>query len=201
MGFMVQWSGVVLYLRVTESPSVHQSDVRSLWLVATCYFLLSQGVISNFSDFGAADHDIVHEQPGRVRIYTGRNLVFTCLRFRSIRFSKVNMNHCRFQRTIRYQSIERVDSLRWVRLKWSWNLWGTAVSNVQRDQQSSISCSTDPAKRETAVLRISEFWDATSVCVTSYEGAEQWTLWISVNHLTILVTMKNIKRPANQQLQ
>ena len=73
---MVQWSGVVCDSQgVTDSPIVHLSEVFD-W--SSCYFLLSQGVISNFSDFGAADHDIVHEQPGRVRIYTGRNLVFTC---------------------------------------------------------------------------------------------------------------------------
>ena len=45
----------------------------SEFLLLHCW--LPQGIISNFSDFGEADHNIEYEQPGRLRIYTGRILV------------------------------------------------------------------------------------------------------------------------------
>ena len=32
------------------------------------------GLISNFSDFGAADREMIFEQPGRTRLFNGRTL-------------------------------------------------------------------------------------------------------------------------------
>ena len=130
---MVQWSGVVCDSQgVTDSPIVHLSEVFD-W--SSCYFLLSQGVISNFSDFGAADHDIVHEQPGRVRIYTGRNLVFTCF----CKLHPILQSQYEPLQISTKHSIPRVDSLRWVRLKW----YEVVMESLRNGRQQ---CATRPAE-------------------------------------------------------
>ena len=189
---MVQWSGVVCDSQgVTDSPIVHLSEVFDwfFFFAISCYscslkvwfptsrILALQIMISYTNNLGGCAF---------TRVATWSSHVFAS----SIRFSKVNMNHCRFQRSIRYQELILWDGFGWSGMKWSWNLWGTAVSNVQRDQQSSISCSTDPVSRngceefqtfETPHLIYLFVWHQTRRC---------WAVVHTVNHLTICDNQK-----------
>jgi hypothetical protein len=86
-------------------------------------------------------------------------------------------------------SIPRVDSLMGsAEVVMSWNLWGTAVSNVQRDQQSSISCSTDPVSRngceefqsfETPHLIYLFVWHQTRRCWAVWDCESSDNMWQS----------------------